>query len=120
MDKSELENWVHESYREWEAFLDQFGTERMDEPGVAGHWSMKDIIGHLTGWHQNIVARLQAALRGEPEPPTPWPADLQNDDDKLNAWFYERYHGRSVNEVLDETRALFQQLFTALAALPAD
>ena len=82
MDKSELQNWLHKSYEEWEAFLDQVGTARMDEPGVAGHWSIKDIIVHLTGWDQYVVARLQAARRGEPEPPPPWPADLQNDDEQ--------------------------------------
>ena len=73
MDKSELQNWVHESYGKWEVFLDQVGTERMDEPGVAGHWSMKDIVAHLTGWSiWNVIARLQAALRGEQEPTPPW------------------------------------------------
>ena len=73
MDKSELQNWVHESYRKWEVFLDQFGTERMDEPGVAGHWSMKDIVAHLTGWSAwNVITGLQATLRGEPEPTPPW------------------------------------------------
>jgi len=92
MDKSELQNWLHESYEEWEAFLDQVGTARMDEPGVAGHWSMKDIIVHLTAWDRYVVARLQAARRGEPEPPPPWPADLQNDDE-INAWLYERTLG---------------------------
>ena len=119
MDIAELQNWVHESYAKWEAFLDQFGVARMDEPGVAGHWSMKDIIAHLTGWDQHVVARLQAALRGEPEPPPPWPAALQNDDE-INAWFYEHNHGRSVNDVLNDTQELFQQLFAILAALPAD
>ena len=120
MDKSELQNWVHESYGKWEVFLDQFGTERMDEPGVAGPWSMKDIVAHLTGWSAwNVITRLQATLRGEPEPTPPWPADLQNDDE-INAWLYERSHERSVNEILADTQALFQQLFTILADLPAD
>ncbi len=119
MDKAALQSWLHESYEQWEALLDQIGTARMDEPGVAGHWSIKDIIVHLTGWDQYVVARLQAARRGEPEPPPPWPADLQNDDE-INAWLYERNHGRSVNAILADTQALFQQIFTILADLPAE
>jgi hypothetical protein len=119
MDKSELQNWLHESYAKWEAFLDQIGIARMDEPDVAGHWSVKDIIVHLTGWDRYVVARLQAARRGEPEPPPPWSADLQNDDE-INAWLYEHNHGRSVNEILADTRELFQQIFTILVDLPAD
>jgi hypothetical protein len=119
MDKSELQAWLHESYDEWEAFLDQIGAARMDEPGVAGHWSVKDIVIHLTGWDRYVVARLQAARRGEPEPPPPWPADLQTDDE-INAWLFERNHGRSVNEILADTQGLFQQIFTILEELPAD
>jgi hypothetical protein len=120
MEIAELQSWVRESYNAWEAFLDQVGTARMEKPGVAGHWSMKDIIAHLTGWHWNVVARLRAALHGEPEPLPPWPAGLQTNDDDLNAWFYEQYHDRSIDEVLGETQQLFQQLFTLLAELPAD
>ena len=119
MDKSELQQWLQESYQKWNALLDQVGEARMDEPGVAGHWSMKDTITHLTGWHQNVVTQLQAALRGEPVPPTPWPATLQNDDD-INAWFYERNHGRSVREILADNQQLFQRLIAVVADLPAD
>ncbi len=119
MDQAEFQNWLHESYDKWEAFLDEIGIARMDESGVAGHWSVKDIIVHLTGWDQYVVARLQAALRGEPEPPPPWPANLQNDDE-INAWLYERNHDRSVNAILADTQALFQQIFATLADFPAD
>ena len=73
----------------------------------------------ITLQNRYVVARLQAARRGEPEPPPPWPADLHNDDE-INAWLYERHHGRSVNDILADTRALFQQIFTIVADLPAD
>lgn len=119
MDKSELQNWLHKSYEAWEAFLDQVGPARMDVPGVAGHWSVKDIIIHLTGWDKHVVARVQAARRGDPEPPPPWPADLTTDD-QINTWLYEHDHGRSVDEILADTRGLFQQIFTIMADLPAD
>ncbi len=49
MKKSELLNWLQTEYRQWQVFLDQIGTTRMDQPGVNGHWSMKDIVAHLTG-----------------------------------------------------------------------
>jgi len=44
MTKSELLTWLQEAYQQWEAFLDQIGPERMDQPGVNGQWSMKDIV----------------------------------------------------------------------------
>ena len=72
MKKSELLNGLQEEYQQWEAFLDQIGPARMDQGGVTGHWSIKDIAAHLTGWRSRTVARLQAAQRSEPEPPPPW------------------------------------------------
>ncbi len=120
MKKSELLNWLQEEYKQWEALLDQIGTARMDQPGVNGDWSIKDMVAHLFyGWQPRLIARLQAAQRGEPEPPPPWPAHLQTDDE-INAWIYESNRGRSVREVLDESHQVFQQLLVVIKDLPDD
>ena len=119
MKKSELLNWLQEKYQQWEVLLDEIGPARMDRPGVNGDWSMKDIISHLTGWNRWLLDRLQAAGRGESEPPPPWPAHLQTDDE-INAWIYESSRGRSVREVLDEMRQVHQQLLRVIEGLPDD
>jgi hypothetical protein len=119
MKKSDLLNWLQKQYRQWEELLDQIGPARMDQPGVNGDWSMKDIVAHLTGWNRWLVARLQAAGRGEPQPPPPWPAHLQTDD-QINAWIYESNRERSVREVLDETHQIHHQLLTVVDGLPDD
>src|SRR5262249_11281979 len=117
MNKSELLNWLQQQNRQWEAFLDQIGEERMDQPGVAGDWSIKDIIAHLAVWQRGINARLQAAIRGEGEPPALWPAQLQTDDE-VNAWIYAARHGSSVREILNESREVLQQLLAVVEELP--
>jgi len=117
MKKSELLNWLQEEYQQWEAFLDQIGPARMDQPGVNRDWSIKDIVAHLTGWNRRLVDRLLAAGRSEPEPPPHWPAHLQTEDE-INAWIYESNHGRSVRAVLDESYQVFQQLLAAIEGLP--
>ena len=119
MNKSELLNWLQQEYQQWEELLDQIGPERMEQPGVNGDWSMKDIVAHLTGWQPRVNAHLQAAQRGEPEPPPPWPAHLQTDDE-INAWIYESNRERSLQEVLDESRQVFQQLLNVVGELPED
>lgn len=101
----------------WEELLDEIGEERMIQPGVAGEWSVKDIIAHLTGWRRRSVGRFQAALRHEPTPPTPWPAHLETDDE-INAWIYAASRDFSVSEVLRESREVFQQLVETLDAFP--
>ena len=119
MKKSELLNWLQEEYQLWEAFLGQIGEARMDQGGVTGHWSIKDIVAHLTPDWLRLIARLQAARRSEVEPPPPWPAHLQTDDE-INAWIYEANRGRSVHEVLDESRQVFQQFLAVIEGLPDD
>ena len=74
INKSELLDGLQEENRQWEAMLARIDPQRMEQPGVAGYWSVKDIVAHLTGWRKRTVARLQAAQRGEPDAPPPWPA----------------------------------------------
>jgi len=117
MNKSELLNWLQDEYQQWQALLEQIGPERMEQPGVNGHWSIKDLVAHLNGWQPRLIAHLQAAQRGEPEPPSPWSAHLQTVDE-INAWIYETNRGRSLREVLDESHQLVQQLLAVIEGLP--
>jgi hypothetical protein len=119
MMKTGLINWLKEEYRQWEAFLDQIGRDRMDQPGVNGDWSMKDIVAHLSGWNRRLVDSLQAASRGEPEPPPPWPANLETEDE-INAWIYESYRQHALHEILEESHQVFQQLLSVVESLPDD
>jgi hypothetical protein len=119
VDKSELLNGLHEEYRKWQTLLDDIGIARMDQPGVTGSWSVKDIVAHLTGWRRRTVARLQAIQRGEPEPPPPWPTHLQTDDE-INAWIYQSRRDHSVREVLEESHQVFQQLLAAIEGIPEE
>ena len=118
-NKSELLDWLREQLRQWDVLLDQIGPAHMEQPGVNGEWSMKDVLAHLTGWNRWLVVRLQAAGRGGSEPPPPWPAHLETEDE-INAWIYETNRERSVRAVLDETQHVLQQLQTFVESLPED
>ena len=117
--KSDVLDRLQTRQETWEALLDEIGPARMEQPGVNGAWSMKDIVAHLTTWNHRLVDRFQAAQRGQPEPPPPWPAPLQTDDD-INAWIFESNRGRSLRDVLDETQQVYQRLRAVIEALPAD
>jgi hypothetical protein len=119
MNKSELVNWLQEEYQQWERLLEQVGLTHMDQPGVNSQWSFKDLVAHLTPDNRRLVANLQAIQRHEPEPPPPWPAHLQTDDE-INAWIYETNRERSVHQVLDESHQVFQHLLTLVKELPED
>src|SRR5215831_17029385 len=74
----------------WLALLDEIGEENMTQPEVAGGWSIKDIVAHITGWRRRTVLRFRAALDPTIDMTPPWPAELDGDDaddlDKINDW----------------------------------
>ena len=119
MRRAELLKQLNSEQDAFEGLLEEIGADRMEEPGVAGAWSIKDIVAHLTAWRRRTVGRLEAAANGESEPTPPWPADLR-EDDEINAWFHERDRNKSVREVLSESRDVFKRLAAAIEKLPED
>lgn len=104
---------LHQEQAFWNALLDDIGEANMTQPEVAGGWSIKDIVAHITGWRRRTVQRFQAELRHEPGSAPPWPPDLQEDDD-INAWLYEANRDRPLADVLSESRDVFRQLVETL------
>lgn len=119
MDKSGVLTWLREQEQAWQQLLATIDPSRMDEPGACGDWSMKDVIAHLAGWNRWLVARLQAAAAGVPEPPPPWPAHIE-DEDGINAWIVDTYSTRSLADILAEARDQNQQILALVEALPGD
>ena len=105
----------------WEALLGQIGEDRMESGIQEGGWTVKDIVAHMTGWRKRTVSRLQAALNHQAVPPPPWPANLHSDDDnvdEINEWIYQANKDRSLEDVLQDSRDIFQQLYQTLEAFP--
>ena len=105
----------------FQALLDDIGEANMTQPEVAGGWSIKDIVAHLTGWRRRTVSRLQATLKHESDFTRPWPSELQEDreslyPDEINAWIYETNRDRPLADVLSDSREVFQQLVSAIDA----
>ncbi len=112
--KAQLLDELRQENAQFEALLDAIGPARMTQPDVAGGWSIKDIVAHLTAWRRRTVARFRAARSGAPVTPL-WPAELQTDDD-INAWIYAANRDRPLEDVLSDSRAVFQQLVDAIDA----
>lgn len=117
LSKTQLLAELHDEQASWQALLDEIREANMTQPEVAGGWSIKDIIAHLTGWRRRTVERFQAALKREPVAPPPWPSELQ-DDDEINTWIYEANRDRPLADVLRDSREVFQQLVDAIDAFP--
>src|SRR5260370_35391221 len=80
MSKAQLLNDLKDEQAHWEALLGEIGEAHMTQPGVAGDWSIKDIMAHLTSWRRRTGTRFQAALRHDSQFSPPWPPNLETDD----------------------------------------
>ena len=73
MKKAELLDWLQEEYQKWEAFIDQVGPAGMDQPGVNGDWSIKDIVAHLMGWNRYLGWPTLGSTQLRSKTPERWP-----------------------------------------------
>jgi hypothetical protein len=74
-----------------------------------GTWSLREILGHIAGWHREMLPALERLARGE----KPVPAGVSYSDvDAWNAKFAGAVHGRSNADILrglDQSHADFMR-----------
>jgi hypothetical protein len=117
--KRQLIAIVDDEQDEWEVLLADVAPDRVDEPGVAGDWSFRDVVAHLFAWRDGSLRLLEAEARGEPEPPPPWPGSLTTDE-AIGAWLHERDRDLPASAVLAAYLDTFARLRAAVLALPDD
>jgi hypothetical protein len=113
MNKAKLLDTLREKRAQWDAALAQVPEARMTEPGVAGEWSVKDIVAHLTFFERWYADRLHEALRGEVYTPTEFdwmPFDERND------LVFRQNRERPLADVLAESRQAFADLLEGAQA----
>ena len=103
----------------WRNLVAEVGPDRLTTPGPMGEWTFGDMAGHLLGWRNRTIRRLEAAGRGEGEPPEAWPAEL-DDDDRINDWIREEHADRTATDLVADYDASYDRLIAALEALPED
>ena len=101
---------IQNTWTTWETLLTQIDQEQLTQPGVAGEWSLKDIIAHIT-WHEReMVGLVEAhALVGSEL----W--DLPTDE--RNVAIYEEVRHQPLEQVLEESAEIHKQLLEALPSL---
>lgn len=107
----------------WEALLEEVGPERLTVPGVAGEWSVKDLLGHLAAYHRFWGAQVRGAATGvaptardlfdtETQPPR------SASEEEQNAAIRALYASLSAAVVLAKWREACDLLRDGVAALP--
>jgi hypothetical protein len=79
-------------------------------PGVAGYWSLKDVVAHIT-WYEHI---LLVMLEHPASPEHGW---LSIELETRNRMIYEQNRDRSFEEVLAEAADVFARILKAVEHL---
>lgn len=115
MDKRELIANIQTERERLNAVLAQVPAERMTEPGVAGDWSIKDILAHLAVWSSRAVTLLFQVERGGK---LQLPQSNSTDWQDVNAQDYDAQKDRPLDRVLADFHGAHSQLIKRLQAWP--
>lgn len=110
MTKAQLLEMIQASRADWETLVAGIPSAWMIEPGVAGEWSIKDIVAHIAwGERESIgVAHAHAVVGSEL-----WKLS----EDERSAAMFAQNRDRQLGDVLAESRQTFSRFLEAVAAL---
>jgi uncharacterized protein (TIGR03083 family) len=98
---------------EWDALMAEVGPARMTQPGVAGDWSVKDVIAHLTSYERWFVQASEAHFRGE-MPPLDGTEGM--DFEQRNQFRHQQTRDQSLEQIQAESRQVFDRLIEVVQA----
>jgi hypothetical protein len=117
MTSARLAGILRTNRASWNALLAQVDQDRMEEPGVEGDWSVKELIAHLTWYEGRIVEGAQQVLStGSFALSRDGVAALPMDE--RNVLIAGESRSRPLGEVLSEAERVFDQLMAVVAACP--
>jgi hypothetical protein len=104
----------------WTTFKESYADlsdAQMMEPGVTGHWSVKDILAHVTWWEEEALKHLPLIIKGG-RPPR---YSLQYGGiDAFNAQMTEQKRGLSLSLVLRQLDETHRRLIDYVQSMPEE
>lgn len=102
---------IEERRTRWDALVAQAG-DRVNEPGVAGDWTLRDVVAHVNAYLRFHVAN----LGGQARPFGEMPADIGFDMEKRNQWMHQEDLAVPWEQVLLESHELQDELMAQVRA----
>jgi hypothetical protein len=116
VDRAQLLNRLDTA---WQAFQDAYAglpDSRLTEPGVAGDWSVKDILAHVTTWEEEALTYLPLIMAGGRPPRYAAVGGI----DAFNAQMTGQKRNLSLAEVLQQQEETHGRLRAFLQTVPED
>jgi hypothetical protein len=102
----------------WTAFKESYAglpDPQLTEPGVTGHWSVKDLIAHVTWWEEEALKYLPLILKGSRPPRY---SIRYGGIDAFNAQMTEQRRGLSLSDVLRQQEETHRRLLDYVQSAP--
>lgn len=115
-DKIKFLERVNTEYAFLERTLALVPTERITEAGVCGHWSVKDLVAHLTAWERLTLRWLDDAARGMPLKVPDEGFDWE-DFDVQNDLYHQRTKDHSLEDILADARRVRAEILALIDGL---
>ncbi len=112
--RADLLRRSRDEHERLEAILATLGDEQMTTPGVAGEWTVKDHLAHITWWEQRVIRVLG---HGEPDPLDAMPIEDKSTDG-INADVYAQNRDRSLADVRASFDDSYQQMLRLIETVP--
>lgn len=104
---------------EFDALLAQLSDEQMLDTTLDGGRSVKDVLSHIAVWERRCVGWIEISLHGE-TPERPEPGVTWDKIDDLNERDFLRTRDYTLQEVRDDYRRSYQQLFDLVKSMPEE
>ncbi len=115
MTKAKLLETMRDARSQWESVLEEIAVECMTVPVLHSGWSVKDTIGHVAYYERWLQRWIEAAVHGQVTVASH--RDVL-DVDQRNALIWQENKERSLKEILNESRYVFERLYQLVKFLP--
>jgi hypothetical protein len=110
VEKKEFLNKILSSRSELECVLSQFSPNMMESQGMVDKWSIKEIIGHVGWYEEEMVNVLSTKVFKGSEL---WELELQ----ERNVEILKTFRGKSLDEVIKTEKENYQKMIDLLQTL---
>lgn len=108
MDKNQLLEALETGREQFLDLIEGLSEAELQQPGVVGDWSIKDILAHLSRWEGELIKLLWQARNGQ-RPTAAQLSQLSDADDDTNARWYAESRQRPLELILADFHAVRNQ-----------
>lgn len=97
---------------DWRALIAEAG-DRVNEPGAAGTWTLRDVVAHINAYHRFLLQSLGGTVREI----AAMPPEIGFDVEKRNQWMHDCDRDLPWDVVAAEAQELHEALLARIGGL---